>query len=64
MLPEQTSDNTVRDFMIRFENTGSNNANIMFVPADSEDIDYEGAEDDWAVVEPGVNLISFTETKR
>ena len=64
MLPKITEGNTVRDFVIRFENTGSSNASVAFVPFGSEDIDYESDSDDWATIEPGVNLVSFTETKR
>ena len=64
MLPKITDRNTVRDFVIRFENTGSSNATVAFVPFGSEDIDYEADSDDWAAIEPGVNLVSFTETKR
>lgn len=64
ILPGMTENNKVRDFVIRFENTGNENASIAFVPQNDEDIDYESDLDDWAIVEPGINLISFTETKR
>lgn len=64
ILPGITEDNKVRDFVIRFENTGNENASVAFVPQNNEDIDYESDSDDWAIVEPGINLISFTETKR
>lgn len=64
ILPEMTIDNKVRDFVIRFENTGNENASIAFVPQNDEDIDYESDSDNWAIIEPGINLISFTETKR
>ena len=29
-----------------------------------ETIDFDSEDDDWAVMEPGLNLVSFTETKR
>lgn len=64
ILPEMTIDNKVRNFAIRFENTGNENASVAFVPQNDEEVDYESDSDDWAVVEPGINLISFTETKR
>ena len=64
ILPEMTIDNKVRDFVIRFENTGNENASVAFVPQNDEDIDYESDSEDWAIIEPGINLISFTETKR
>lgn len=63
-LPPQASNDNVRDFTIRFENVASSNASVIFIPYGQEEIDYESDSDDWAVVEPGVNLISFTETKR
>ena len=30
----------------------------------NETIDFDSENDDWAVMEPGLNLVSFTETKR
>ena len=63
-LPAETTDNTARDFVIRLEVTASTAPQVQFIPANSEEIDYEANDDTWATVEPGVNIISFTETKR
>ena len=63
-LPAETTDNTARDFVIRLEVTASTAPQVQFVPANSEEIDYEANDDTWATIEPGVNIISFTETKR
>lgn len=63
-LPSETGDGTARDFVIRLEVTAPTAPQVQFIPADSEDIDYEADDDAWATVEPGVNIISFTETKR
>ena len=63
-LPAETTDNTARDFVIRLEVTAATAPQVQFVPANSEEIDYEANDDTWATVEPGVNIISFTETKR
>lgn len=30
----------------------------------NETIDFDSEDTDWAVMEPGLNLVSFTETKR
>lgn len=63
-LPAETADNTARDFVIRLEVTAVTAPQVQFVPANSEEIDYEANDDAWATIEPGVNIISFTETKR
>ena len=63
-LPAETTDNTARDFVIRLEVTATTAPQAQFVPANSEEIDYEANDDTWATIEPGVNIISFTETKR
>ena len=63
-LPAETADNTARDFVIRLEVTATTAPQVQFVPANSEEIDYEANDDTWATIEPGVNIISFTETKR
>lgn len=63
-LPAETTDNTARDFVIRLEVTATTAPQVQFVPANSEEIDYEANDDTWATIEPGVNIISFTETKR
>lgn len=63
-LPAETTDNTARDFVIRLEVTATTAPQVQFVPANLEEIDYEANDDTWATIEPGVNIISFTETKR
>ena len=63
-LPAETTDNTARDFVIRLEVTATTAPQVQFVPSNSEEIDYEANDDTWATIEPGVNIISFTETKR
>ena len=63
-LPAETTDNTARDFVIRLEVTATTAPQVQFVPANSEEIDYEANDDTWATIESGVNIISFTETKR
>ena len=63
-LPAETTNNTARDFVIRLEVTAATAPQVQFVPANSEEIDYEANDDTWATIEPGVNIISFTETKR
>lgn len=63
-LPAETTNNTARDFVIRLEVTATTAPQVQFVPANSEEIDYEANDDTWATIEPGVNIISFTETKR
>ena len=63
-LPAETTDNTARDFVIRLEVTATTAPQVQFVPANSEEIDYEANDDTWATIGSGVNIISFTETKR
>lgn len=56
--------NIVRDFVIRIEVLTTSNPSVAFVPYEGEDIDFEAEDPDWLEVRPGVNIISFSETKR
>lgn len=51
-----------RDFILRIEISSS--AAPTFTFTNTAGLDFESEDDDWAVMQPGVNLISFTETKR
>lgn len=61
-LPPKPADGGARDFIIRVEVTASTAPGFYFVGA-SETINYDSDNEDWSVLEPGLNLISFTETK-
>ena len=61
-LPEAPQDGA-RDFILRIEISSSAAPTFTFNGV-SETIDFDSEDDDWAVLEPGLNLISFTETKR
>lgn len=61
-LPPKPADGGARDFIIRVEVTASTAPGFYFIGA-SETINYDSDSDDWSVLEPGLNLISFTETK-
>lgn len=61
-LPPKPADGGARDFIIRVEVTASTAPGFYFIGA-SETINYDSDSDDWSVIEPGLNLISFTETK-
>lgn len=63
-LPAKPNGDEVRDFILRIENMMSEDADVVFVTSEDEEVTYETSQDDWAVIQPGVNLISFTETKR
>lgn len=62
-LPPKPADNTSRDFIIRVEISSSTAPGFFFVGTGSESLQYDSGEDDWNVLEPGLNLVSFTETK-
>lgn len=51
-----------RDFILRVEVSSSVAPTVTFQGVD-ETISYETDDDTWYVLEPGVNIISFTETK-
>lgn len=59
-LPAKPDDDTVRDCIVRFEVTAQD-PNVAFA---SDGDEFESADDEWAVLGLGVNLISFTETRR
>ena len=61
-MPPKPADGGARDFIIRVEVTASTAPGFYFVGA-SETINYDSGDEDWNVLEPGLNLISFTETK-
>lgn len=61
-LPAQPVDGA-RDFILRIEISSSAAPTFTFNGV-NETIDFDSEDDDWAVMEPGLNLVSFTETKR
>lgn len=61
-LPPKPADGGARDFIIRVEVTASTVPGFYFIGA-SETINYDSGDEDWNILEPGLNLISFTETK-
>ena len=62
-IPGKTTDNTIRDFMIRID--CSSYTPQIALQSGTEVVDYESTEDDWNVMESGrVNILSFTETNR
>ena len=60
-LPEKADDGA-RDFIIRVEISSQTAPGFTFAGLD-ESVIFDSEDDDWAVLEPGLNLISFTETK-
>ena len=62
-LPPKPSDGRARDFLVRVAVTSAEAPSIAFMGTD-EDVDYESADDEWATIEPGSNLFSFTETMK
>ena len=52
-----------RDFILRIEISSSAAPTFTFNGV-NETIDFDSEDNDWAVMEPGLNLVSFTETKR
>ena len=61
-LPAQPADGA-RDFILRIEISSSAAPTFTFNGV-NETIDFDSEDDDWAIMEPGLNLVSFTETKR
>ena len=51
-----------RDFILRIEISSETAPTFTFT--NTAGLDFESEDDDWAIMEPGVNLVSFTETKR
>lgn len=60
MLP--SAGEGARDFILRIEISSASAPTFTFT--NTSGLDFESEDDDWAVMEPGVNLVSFTETKR
>lgn len=63
-LPPALSGNGARDFILRVEISTSTVPGFTFVGYGSEDIVFDSDSSDWCVLEQGLNLISFTETRR
>lgn len=61
-LPEKPDDGGARDFIVRFEISSSTAPGFTFIGLD-ESFQFDADDDDWAVMEPGLNIVSFTETK-
>lgn len=61
-LPPKPSDGGARDFILRIEVSSSTAPGVTFTGLD-ETIAFDSDADDWMAIEPGLNLISFTETK-
>lgn len=61
-LPPKPSDGGARDFILRIEVSSSTAPGVTFTGLD-ESITFDSDADDWMTIEPGLNLISFTETK-
>ena len=55
--------NGARDFIIRLEVTTSTVPTIGFYSSLNESVDFESEDESWMEIEPGLNLISFTETR-
>lgn len=58
--PKQAT--TARDFILRIEVSSSTAPAFTFSGLD-ETLAFDAESDDWAVIEPGLNIVSFTETK-
>lgn len=61
-LPPKPAGNGSRDFILRIEVSSSTAPGITFAGLD-ESITFDSDSDDWMTIEPGLNLISFTETR-
>ena len=61
-LPPKPDDNGARDFILRIEVSSSTAPGVTFSGLD-ESITFDSDSEDWMAIEPGLNLISFTETK-
>jgi hypothetical protein len=48
---------------LRVEISAATVPGFTFVGAGNETVQYDSEDDEWYVLEPGLNLISFTETK-
>ena len=63
-LPAQIPGGIARDLLLRIEVTCAEAPPFAFVAPDDETVEYECVENDWAILQPGINILSFTETKR
>lgn len=61
-LPPKPEGGGSRDFILRIEVSSSTAPGITFTGLD-ESITFDSNSDDWMTIEPGLNLISFTETR-
>lgn len=61
-LPPKPADNGARDFILRIEVSSSTAPGVTFSGLD-ESITFDSDSEDWMAIEPGLNLISFTETR-
>lgn len=62
-LPQKQSATAARDFILRAEISATTVPGFTFVGAGNESVQYDSEDDEWYVLEPGLNLVSFTETK-
>ncbi len=62
-LPQKQNATAARDFILRVEISAATVPGFTFVGAGNETVQYDSEDDEWYVLEPGLNLISFTETK-
>ena len=53
-----------RDLFIRLVVTGTSAPSVSFYEADGSAVSFDEADDSWADLEPGVNVICFTETSQ
>jgi hypothetical protein len=60
-LPQNQNNGIARDFILRIECTVNTPPQVSFMGVD-ENITFDG-EADWYEIEPGLNIVSFTETK-
>ena len=60
-LPPKSKDGRARDFIIRLAVTIAEPPQVAFYGYGNENIDYESTDEEWATVESGSNLFSFTE---
>jgi hypothetical protein len=59
-MPSSIDGNYARDFILRVEITSSEAPRFTFTGVDSSWI-VESDDDNWYMLEPGINVISFTE---
>lgn len=62
LLPPK-ADGYARDFLMRIEISADTAPQMTFTGID-EDWEAESEDAEWMVLEPGVNIISFTETRQ